>query len=557
MTDLYDVVVVGGGAAGLSGALALGRSRRSVLVVDGGAPRNAPSAQVHNLLTSDGVPPAELYARGRAELARYGVEVTDGTVATARPSDAPDGLRFLVELADGRRVLARRLLVTTGLVDELPEVAGLAARWGRDVLHCPYCHGWEVRDQAVGVLASGPTAVHQALLFRQLTDDVVLFAHTGPALPPEQAEQLAARGVRVVEGEVTAVEVTDDRLTGVRLASGAVVPRQALAVAPRVRARADLLAGLGLATQEFVVAGAVIGDHVPADPQGATTVPGVRVAGNVTNPMATVPVAMAAGMQAGAALNAELVTEETDRAVAARRAATAAGPTAEATDGGRSAEATAGDPAAPADGLIDAETARHWDKLYAERERRWSGRPNVRLVEVAEALPSGTALDLGCGEGADAIWLARRGWRVTAVDVSRTALDRAAAEAAAAGVADRIDFRQHDLARTFPAGSYDLVSAQFLQSMIEFPRTEVLRAAARAVAPGGRLLIVEHGAPPSWSRTIPPHVRFATPEETLATLDLDHDGWHPERLDAPVREVTGPDGQPATLVDHLVLVRRR
>ncbi|TDB78003.1 methyltransferase domain-containing protein [Micromonospora sp. KC721] len=532
MTDLYDVVVVGGGAAGLSGALALGRSRRSVLVVDGGAPRNAPSAQVHNLLTNDGVPPAELYARGRAELARYGVEVIDGTVATAHRSDAPDGLRFDVTLTDGRRVLARRLLVTTGLVDELPEVAGLAGRWGRDVLHCPYCHGWEVRDQAVGVLASGPTAVHQALLFRQLTDDVVLFTHTGPALTPEQAEQLAARGVRVVEGEVTAVEVTDDRLTGVRLACGAVVPRQALVVAPRVRARADLLAGLGLPAEEFVVAGAVVGDHVPADPQGATTVPGVRVAGNVTNPMATVPVAMAAGMQAGAALNADLVTEETDRAVAARRAATATGP-------------------------IDAETARHWDALYAERERRWSGRPNARLVEVAEALPAGTVLDLGCGEGADAIWLARQGWRVTAVDVSRTALDRAAAEAAAAGVVDRIDFRRHDLARTFPTGSYDLVSAQFLQSMIEFPRAEVLRAAARAVAPGGRLLIVEHGAPPPWSRTIPPHVRFATPQETLATLDLDPDGWHTERLDAPVREVTGPDGQPASLVDHLVLVRRR
>ncbi|TDC69287.1 methyltransferase domain-containing protein [Micromonospora sp. KC606] len=557
MTDSYDVVVVGGGAAGLSGALALGRSRRSVLVVDGGAPRNAPSAQVHNLLTNDGVPPAELYAKGRAELARYGVEVIDGTVTTALRSDTPDGLRLTVELTGGRQVLARRLLVTTGLVDELPEIAGLAGRWGRDVLHCPYCHGWEVRDQAVGVLATGPTAVHQALLFRQLTDDVVLFAHTGPALTPDQTEQLAARGVRIVGGEVTAVEVTDDRLTGVRLASGAVVPRQALVVAPRARVRADLLAGLGLALAEFVVAGTVTGDHVPADPQGATAVPGVRVAGNVTDPMATVPVAMAAGMKAGAALNAELVAEETDRAVAARRAATAVGPTAEATDGGRSAEATTDDRAASADGPVDAETARHWDALYAERERRWSGRPNARLVEVAEALPAGTVLDLGCGEGADAVWLARQGWRVTAVDISRTALDRAAAEAAAAGVADRIDFRRHDLARGFPDGSFDLVSAQFLQSKLEFPRAEVLRAAARAVAPGGRLLIVEHGAPPSWSRAFHPEVRFPTPQETLATLDLNPDGWYPERLDAPVREVTGPDGQPATLVDHLVLVRRR
>ncbi|MGN9890749.1 class I SAM-dependent methyltransferase [Micromonospora sp. L31] len=206
---------------------------------------------------------------------------------------------------------------------------------------------------------------------------------------------------------------------------------------------------------------------------------------------------------------------------------------------------------------VDAETARHWDELYQRRERIWSGRANPHLVDVVDPLPAGTALDLGCGEGADAIWLAGRGWRVTAVDVSATALDRAATEAAAAGVAARIDFQRHDLTRTFPEGVFDLVSAQFLQSPLEFPRAEVLRAAARAVAPGGRLLIVEHGEVPPWSRLAHPHVRFPTPEETLAELDLDPDGWRTERLDAPRRAVTDPDGQPATLVDHLVLVRRR
>ncbi|WP_455565582.1 class I SAM-dependent methyltransferase [Micromonospora purpureochromogenes] len=206
---------------------------------------------------------------------------------------------------------------------------------------------------------------------------------------------------------------------------------------------------------------------------------------------------------------------------------------------------------------MDAETARHWDELYQRRERIWSGRANPHLVDVVDPLPAGTALDLGCGEGADAIWLAGRGWRVTAVDVSTTALDRAAAEAATAGVAARIDFQRHDLARTFPAGVFDLVSAQFLQSPLEFPRAEVLRAAARAVAPGGRLLIVEHGEVPPWSRLAHPDVRFPTPEETLAELDLDPDGWRTERLAAPRRAVTDPDGQPATLVDHLVLVRRR
>ncbi|MEU5791094.1 class I SAM-dependent methyltransferase [Micromonospora purpureochromogenes] len=206
---------------------------------------------------------------------------------------------------------------------------------------------------------------------------------------------------------------------------------------------------------------------------------------------------------------------------------------------------------------MDASTAQHWDELYQRRERIWSGRANPHLVDVVDPLPAGTALELGCGEGADAIWLAGRGWRVTAADVSTTALDRAAAEAATAGVAARIDFQRHDLTRTFPAGVFDLVSAQFLQSPLEFPRAEVLRAAARAVAPGGRLLIVEHGEVPPWSRLKHPHVDFPTPEETLAELDLDPDGWWTERLDAPRREVTDPDGQPATLVDHLVLIRRR
>ncbi|WP_431885406.1 class I SAM-dependent methyltransferase [Micromonospora wenchangensis] len=206
---------------------------------------------------------------------------------------------------------------------------------------------------------------------------------------------------------------------------------------------------------------------------------------------------------------------------------------------------------------VDEATARHWDELYRGRERYWSGRPNPHLVDVVGALPPGTALDLGCGEGGDAVWLARQGWRVTAVDVSTAALQRSAAAVTAAGVAALVDFQRHDLARTFPAGEFDLVSAQFLQSPLEFPRAEVLRAAARAVAPGGRLLVVEHGAVPPWGNAAHHHIRFPTPQETLADLDLDPDGWDVERLDAPQRQATGPDGQTGTLVDHLVLVRRR
>ncbi|WFE94105.1 FAD-dependent oxidoreductase [Micromonospora sp. WMMD987] len=566
---VHDVVVIGGGAAGLSGALALGRFRRDVVVVDGGAPRNAPADHVHNFLTSEGMPPAELYATGRAEVARYGVTVLDGTVTATHPADAsePAGdagpARFAVTLSDGRTLHARRLLVTTGLVDELPGVPGLADRWGRDVLHCPYCHGWEVRDRAVGVLATGPLAAHQALLFRQLTDDVVVFTHTAGPVPADEAEKLAARGVTVVDGEVAAVEVDADRLTGVRLRSGRVLPREALVVAPTFDVRATFLAGLGLATEDFGVGGYVLGTRLASDATGATAVPGVWAAGNVTDPQATVIAAAAAGLKAAAALNADLIDEDTTRAVAAHRAAAATGvpatdrPHHTATPGAGRPAATPVGAGADGDPTVDEETARHWDELYRGRERQWSGRPNPHLVDVVGTLPAGTALDLGCGEGGDAVWLARRGWRVTAVDVSTTALERSAAAVTAAGVASRVEFRRHDLARSFPTGAFDLVSAQFLQSPLDFPRTEVLRAAARAVAPGGRLLVVEHGAVPPWGNPAHRHLRFPTPQETLADLDLDPDRWHVERLDAPQREATGPGGQTATLVDHLLLLRRR
>ncbi|MFJ8580039.1 class I SAM-dependent methyltransferase [Micromonospora sp. NPDC093277] len=212
------------------------------------------------------------------------------------------------------------------------------------------------------------------------------------------------------------------------------------------------------------------------------------------------------------------------------------------------------DPVEPA---VDAETAGFWDELYQQRDQVWSGRVNSVLAEVVDPLPPGTALDLGCGEGGDAIWLAGRGWRVTAVDVSATALGRLSAAATRAGVESRITAARHDLTRTFPAGQYDLVSAQFLQSPLELPRESVLRAAARAVAPGGRLLVVEHGAPPPWARESHPHARFASPEEILTALDLDPDGWHTDRLGAAHRTGTGPDGETGTLVDHVVLVLRR
>ncbi|MBB2915329.1 thioredoxin reductase [Streptosporangium becharense] len=313
----YEVVVVGGGAAGLSGALTLARARRSVLVIDAGRPRNAPAAGVHTYLTREGMPPARLLEAGRAEVTGYGGEIATGTVATVGCLD--DG-GFRVALEDGSAVVADRLLVTTGLLDELPEIPGLAGRWGREVVHCPYCHGWEVRDQAIGVLATGPLAVHQALLWRQLSKDVTLLLHTTPELGADDLERLEARDITVVDGEVTALEVTDDRLTGVALADGRVIPCQALAVAPRLTARAGVLTGLGLEAVDLEMGGHVIGTRIDADPSGATRVPGVWVAGNVTTLNEQVIGAAAAGVRAGAAINADLIAEETRLAVAARRA---------------------------------------------------------------------------------------------------------------------------------------------------------------------------------------------------------------------------------------------
>ena len=315
MSENYDVVVVGGGAAGLAGAVALARSRRSVLVVDAGEPRNAPASHVHNFLTRDGTPPGQIYAAGREEVTRYG-----GTVVTGRVTAlSRDGDSFGVQLGD-RAVTARRLLMATGLRDELPEVPGLAARWGIDVLHCPYCHGWEVRDQRIGILATGPPAAHQALLFRQLSPHVTVLRHAGPALTDEQREQFAALGIAVIDGPVASVEAGDGGLTGVRLADGTSVPLDALIVAPRMTANAELLLPLGLVPAEVRMAGQVVGTQVEAGPAGATSVPGVWVAGNVAGIQEQVITAAAAGLMAGAAINADLAAEDAAVAVNAPKA---------------------------------------------------------------------------------------------------------------------------------------------------------------------------------------------------------------------------------------------
>jgi SAM-dependent methyltransferase len=202
-------------------------------------------------------------------------------------------------------------------------------------------------------------------------------------------------------------------------------------------------------------------------------------------------------------------------------------------------------------------TQEHWDRHYGERDRVWSGHVNQRLVEIAEALDPGTALDLGCGEGADAVWLAQRGWRVVAVDVSKIALRRARRAAESLGVSDRIDFTHCDMSAALPGGSFDLVSAQFLHSTIEFDRAQILNRAAGTVAAGGLLAIVDHGAAPPWSRKLDHDHRFPSAEEVLDGLDLAAGDWERVRVGSAKRLATGPDGTQAMLVDNLIVLRRR
>ncbi|MEV7281550.1 NAD(P)/FAD-dependent oxidoreductase [Streptomyces sp. NPDC093111] len=306
--DTYDVVVVGGGAAGLSAALVLGRARRTTLVVDAGEPRNAPAAHMQGYLTRDGMSPAAFLEAGRREIAGYGVERTEGVVTGATPDGAGG---FAVALADGRRIGARRLIVTTGLVDELPELDGLVGRWGRDVIHCPYCHGWEVRDRAFGVLAHPELPAHQALMVSQWSADVTLFLHTAAALSAQDAARLAAAGVTVVTGEVAGLVVEDDRLTGVRMADGRTVPREVLFVGPRPVPRDGLLTALGADTRETP-----FGAFVAVDETGRTSVPGVWAAGNAIGAHEQVVNAASGGYRAAAAVNGDLLLSDLDRKAA-------------------------------------------------------------------------------------------------------------------------------------------------------------------------------------------------------------------------------------------------
>ena len=523
----YDAVVVGGGAAGLNGALMLARARRSVVVIDAGAPRNAPADGVHGLLAREGMPPSELVERGRAEVRGYGGHVVTGEVAALTPDEIGDGTGaragegFTVVLADGRSLHARRVLVATGLVDELPDVAGVRERWGRDVLHCPYCHGWEVRDRRIGVLTTSPLSMHQAQLIRQWSDDVVVFTAGLGDLSETDEQRLRARGITLVPSPVVEVLGEGDQVTAVRT-DGQTTDVGAIFTGGVLRPHDDFLSHLGLDRADTPA-----GSFLAVDATGKTSSDRIWAVGNVSNPMANVPISMSAGTMAGSFVNATLVGEDFDRAVAE--------------------QAEPSDPVA------------FWQNRYAGDDRIWSGNVNAVLGDIAAGLQPGTALDLGSGEGADVVWLAKQGWRATGIDISANAIARGRDAARAAGLTEeQASFVVSDLSDPSVLDrGYDLVTASFFHSPVELPRTEILRRAAALVNVGGHLLITSHAAAPPWADAAAHEHRFLDAKEELDELDLPEDDWERIVVEHRERAVTSPSGDPATLEDSVVLLRRR
>jgi thioredoxin reductase len=306
---MLDVVIAGGGPAGLNAALVLGRARRRVLVCDAGPPRNAPVAHLHGFLSRDGLPPAELRRIGREQLHAYGgVEVREVQVAAA--ATAGDGEGFAVTLADGMREAARRLLLATGVVDQLPAIDGLAALWGRGVFNCPYCDGWEVRDQPLAVLGADPRAFQLALQLTRWSGDVV-WCSNGP-LPTSLQEagpaKLAARGVRLHQDSIVRLEGGDGQLARIVFASGAPLERRAAFLHPPTRQRSDLPGQLGCSLLED--------GSVSVGELGQTSVPGVYAAGDMARrptmpvPGAQVVIAAAEGAIAAVAIDQDLLLHD-------------------------------------------------------------------------------------------------------------------------------------------------------------------------------------------------------------------------------------------------------
>jgi thioredoxin reductase/SAM-dependent methyltransferase len=448
-----DVAVIGGSFAGLAAALQLGRQRRSVIVVDAGEPRNARATRMHSYLGCEGRPPPDLTSAGREEVRSYGGEILDGRVSAVTRSE--DG-GFRIELVGGNAIVARRVLAATGLVDELPTIDGLAEHWGRDVIHCPFCHGFEVRDRRIVQIVTHSMGLHIAGLFRQLSARLTVVIHDAVEVDDSELDALRAGGVDIVHGHVTHIVTgADGRVAAVELGDHEPIDADAVVVVPRFRVRAEPLTSLGL---EPAAHPNGLGDFVEADATGATSVPGLYAAGNLTDPSQQVAQAAANGSRVGAMISFSLADE--DLRAAAR----------------------------PSGNAVD------WDHRYGG-ERMWSGNANGTLVKEVSDLAPGRALDVGAGEGGDAVWLAEQGWTVTANDISQRALDRLGAEADRRGLPVERHHADANALDAFEASAFDLVSAQYA-SIPRTPDGRFVRNLLDAVAPGGTLLVVSHDLEP-------------------------------------------------------------
>ncbi|MEL4317491.1 NAD(P)/FAD-dependent oxidoreductase [Leifsonia sp. YIM 134122] len=294
-----DVIIVGGGPAGLSAALSLGRARRRVIVVDAGTPRNMGAAHMHGVLGHDGLAPLQFLELGRAEVSRYGVQLCHDEISAARAN----ATGVDVDTRNGT-ISGRRLLIATGLTDELPDIPGMRDQWGRGVVVCPYCDGWEHKDDVIGVIATSPHSVEQAQLLRQWSERIVYFPHAAGDPSAEASDALARRGIRMARGAVTGLRIDDDEVTGVEV-DGRVIAVGVVFTGPTPRPRDALLRSLGAATTD-----GPLGSWVDIDEDGRTTVPGVWAVGNVVNVRANVPVSLGLGALVGGALNSDLVHDD-------------------------------------------------------------------------------------------------------------------------------------------------------------------------------------------------------------------------------------------------------
>lgn len=301
MSNQWECIVVGGGAAGLSAALVLGRARRRTLVIDAGAQSNRASPGIGGLLGHDRRPPADLYAAGRAELAAYpSVELRDDTVVDGERTD--DG--FALALAGGGRASARTVLLATGMTYRLPELPGVAERWGRSVFHCPFCHGWEVRERPLGAFAPGGDGAERALLLRAWSDDVTLLTDGPARLDAPMRARLRDAGVAIDERRIAALRGQDATLEAIAFADGDARACAGLLVPVALAQRSPLAERLGATPR---APDPLAADALAVDAALATDVPGLYAAGDISVQPPSVAGAIAAGARAAGAIVGSLV----------------------------------------------------------------------------------------------------------------------------------------------------------------------------------------------------------------------------------------------------------